>query len=178
LPKLSTEYAYIFPGLRWIFEALTGGDLSGIPTKWFTNEYSGKAELSQIAIDKEFEQVRNKLKSKHDHVIVGHNLFTDLVYLYKTFVGPLPLDVEVFQNRIHKLFPVVFDTKYLATKGHDAMSTVMRQGLDQLLEPFKKIHTPLVVLHEEHTKYGASIGKNHEAGFDSWCSPISNLTHH
>jgi hypothetical protein len=47
------------------------------------------------------------------------------------------------------------------------MSPVMRKGLGELVEPFKKIHTPLIVLQEQHTSYGAIIGKQHEAGFDS-----------
>lgn len=101
-------------------------------------------------------------------MIVGHNLFTDLVYLYTTFVGPLPNDVEDFQDRIRGLFPIVIDTKYLATEGQDSMSATMRKSLCELLEPFKKIHTPLIVLHEEHNSYGAAIGKQHEAGYDSW----------
>jgi hypothetical protein len=38
-------------------------------------------------------------------------------------------------------------------------------ALAQLLEPFKSVHEPLVVLHEKHGSYGS--GKDHEAGFDS-----------
>jgi poly(A)-specific ribonuclease len=146
---------------------LTGGDLSGIPTTWFSDESGDKPETAQKVIDKEFAEVMIALKNK-EHVIVGHNLFTDLVCLYTTFVGPLPMDVEDFQDRIHGLFPIVIDTKYLATEGHDSMSTVMRKSLSELLEPFKKIHTPLIVLHEEHTSYGTNLGRKHEAGFDSW----------
>ncbi len=112
--------------------------------------------------------MQKKLKIKREAVVVGHNLFTDLVCLYKTFVGPLPERVEEFQERIHNLFPVVFDTKYLATEGHDSMSTVMRQNLGELLESFKNISVPLVLLHEEHMSYITRLGKKkHEAGFDS-----------
>jgi poly(A)-specific ribonuclease len=146
---------------------LTGGDLSGIPTTWFSDESEDKPETAQKVIDKELAEVIAALKDK-EHIIVGHNLFTDLVCLYTTFVGPLPMDVKDFQDRIHGLFPIVIDTKYLATEGHDSMSTVMRKSLSELLEPFKKIHTPLILLHEEHTSYGTNLGKKHEAGFDSW----------
>ena len=158
---------YACLGLRWIFEALTGGDLSGIPTTWFSDACDEKPELAHKVTDKEFADIMVTLKNK-EHVIVGHNLFTDLAYLYNTFVGPLPKDVTNFKDRIHGLFPTIIDTKYLATQGHDSMSTFMRKSLSELLEPFKKIHTPLIVLHEEHTSYGAGLGKNHEAGFDSW----------
>ena len=146
---------------------MTGGDLSGIPTTWFSDESGDQSETAQKVIDKEFAEVMVALKDK-EHTIVGHNLFTDLVCLYTTFVGPLPSGVEDFQDRIHGLFPIIIDTKYLATEGHDSMSTVMRKSLSELLEPFKKIHTPLILLHEDHTSYGINLGKKHEAGFDSW----------
>ena len=145
---------------------MTGGDLSDIPVTWFCEENTKNPELKQKAIAKEFEDVKIALKKKV-HVLVGHNLFTDLVCVYKTFVGPLPVLVEDFQERIRGLFPTILDTKYLATEGHDSMSTVMRKSLSELVEPFKKIHTPLIVLHENHTSYGTTIGKKHEAGFDS-----------
>ena len=41
------------------------------------------------------------------------------------------------------------------------------EGLKDLLEPFRKNHIPLIVLHEQHTSYGIATGKSHEAGFDS-----------
>ncbi|KAF4624877.1 hypothetical protein G7Y89_g13293 [Cudoniella acicularis] len=152
-------------GLRWIFEALSGGDLSAIDPKWFCPEESEKPELQLNAVTKEFNEVCEALQNKK-HIIVGHNLFTDLGFIYNTFIGLLPHNVKHFQQDIHELFPQIIDTKYLATHGHDSMNP--RAGLKELLEPFKKVHTPLIVLHEKHTSYGSSFGKEHEAGFDSW----------
>jgi poly(A)-specific ribonuclease len=150
--------------LRWIFDALIGSDLDGISTKWFSEESGDKPELTQSMVDREFNETKAALKTKN-HVIVGHNLFMDLVYLYKTFVGTLPSRVEEFQQEINGLFPFIIDTKYLATHRDGSMNK--REGLKDLLEPFKKTHIPLVVLHEQHTSYGAVKGKSHEAGFDS-----------
>ena len=152
-------------GMRWIFEALAGGDLSGIEPDWFCDRYGEKPEDQFDAKKGELDAVVEALKRKN-HVIVGHNLFTDLGFIYKFFKGVLPRRVEHFQQDIHELFPMVIDTKYLATQGNDAMNT--RSNLKELLEPFKKIHCPLVVLHERHSVYGATFGKDHEAGFDSW----------
>ena len=47
-------------------------------------------------------------------MLVGHNLFLDLVYFYKCFFGPLPKDVKDFIPLLQTMFPVIFDTKYLA----------------------------------------------------------------
>jgi poly(A)-specific ribonuclease len=161
-----TKYAFI--GLRWIFEALSGGKLDGIDPRWFYSESKDgdgtKPENQLGAIIQDLRNVKLALLKKK-HVIVGHNLFTDLGFLYKTFVGQLPNKVSHFQEEIHELFPIIFDTKYIATNSHEGVNQA--SGLAQLLEPFKFIHEPLVVLHEKHNSYGSSLGKDHEAGFDS-----------
>ncbi|CZR66890.1 related to poly(A)-specific ribonuclease [Phialocephala subalpina] len=150
-------------GMRWIFEALSGGDLSGIDPDWFCKGL-GLKEIN--AVKEEFKEICEKLKNNKKRILVGHNLFTDLGFLYKTFIGTLPTSVKHFQEEIHDLFPFVIDTKYLATHGAKDMSP--RSNLKELLTPFRKVHTPLILLHQEHTSYGSEIGRDHEAGFDSW----------
>ncbi|KAF8849230.1 CAF1-domain-containing protein [Acephala macrosclerotiorum] len=150
-------------GMRWIFEALVAGDLSGIDPDWFCKGL----DLKEInAVKEEFKEICERLKDNSKRILVGHNLFTDLGFLYKTFIGTLPGSVKHFQEEIHELFPFVIDTKYLATHGAKDMSP--RSNLKELLAPFRKIHTPLILLHEEHTSYGTELGRAHEAGFDSW----------
>lgn len=61
-----------------------------------------------------FDRTQDRLR-KHQPVLVGHNVFTDLVYFYRSFVGPLPETLEDFCAEIHDLFPRIVDTKYLAT---------------------------------------------------------------
>jgi DNA polymerase III epsilon subunit-like protein len=150
--------------LRWIFEALAGGDLSGIDPEWFASKSSNKPEDQLPYIKAELAQIIATLRTKN-HFLVGHNIFTDLGFIYNAFVGRLPAKVEEFQKEIHFLFPTVIDTKYLASHGADSMNP--RANLKDLLDPFRKVHIPLIVLHEQHTAYGGS-GKEHEAGFDSW----------
>lgn len=152
-------------GLRWIFEALCGGDLSEIEAEWFWDRNAVDAESALVALKAELASIVANLKTKK-HIIIGHNLFTDLGFLYATFIGPLPSKVQHFQEDIHELFPTVIDTKYLATEGQDSMS--VKKNLKDLLAPFKKLHFPFILLHEDHTAYGSSFGKEHEAGYDSW----------
>ncbi|KAF7916191.1 uncharacterized protein EAE98_010776 [Botrytis deweyae] len=156
-------------GARFIFEALCGGDLTGIDPMWsYTHDENAQpntVDSSHAALEAELAKVTKKLKEKQQ-VIVGHNLFTDLCFLYKTFIGDLPAGVGDFQSQIHSLFPFVIDTKYLATYNSDAMKP--RVNLKELLIPFQKIHMPLILLHEKHNTYGATNGNAHEAGFDSW----------
>lgn len=153
------------PGLRWIFEALSGGELSDIDPEWFHDQSTEDSEEKWLKVQREVAQVTQTLRTKKQ-IIVGHNLFADLAFLFRTFIGHLPVNVKHFQEDIHALFPYVIDTKYVATYGSDAMSA--RFNLKELLAPFRKIHFPLILLHESHTTYGAEFGKEHEAGFDSW----------
>ncbi|CZT07489.1 hypothetical protein WAI453_013645 [Rhynchosporium graminicola] len=151
-------------GLRFIFEALSNGDLSDIDPEWFVDHSSSDSAEQSLKTNRELAQVLRTLREKK-HIIVGHNLFADLAFLFRTFIGHLPVNVKHFQEDIHALFPYVIDTKYIATYGADAMST--RSNLKELLVPFRKTHVPLVLLHQSHTAYGAE-GQEHEAGFDSW----------
>ena len=58
-----------------------------------------------------------------------------MIYFYSCFFGPLPDRVEEFQHIMNNLFPMVFDTKYLADKIHNNAENYdsSLQGLDQEL---------------------------------------------
>jgi poly(A)-specific ribonuclease len=93
-------------GLRWVFEAMSGGDLSGMNPREFGRTLGGEAKFVDMeAINKRFETVRERLQRKRT-VLVGHNLFTDLIYLYRVFLGKLPDKIEDFRHVIHDLFPL------------------------------------------------------------------------
>ena len=93
-------------GLRWLFEAMSGGDLSGINAREFGRTLSGEAKFVDMeAITKRLDVVKARLQRQRT-VLVGHNLFTDLIYLYRVFLGTLPEQVEDFQRVLHELFPL------------------------------------------------------------------------
>jgi poly(A)-specific ribonuclease len=70
-------------GFRWVFEALTrGGDVSeALPLR-----------VDHHDLRDSYDRAVERLK-KHQPVLVGHNMFTDIVYLYRTFVGALPVSL-------------------------------------------------------------------------------------
>lgn len=47
--------------------------------------------------------------------MVGHNLLLDLLYSYFHFEDRLPSTFRDFKIEINRVFPVIFDTKYIAT---------------------------------------------------------------
>jgi poly(A)-specific ribonuclease len=52
------------------------------------------------------------LISETKSVVVGHNIFQDLVFIWSQFVAPLPPTVEGFCRVIPGLFPMYLPSKY------------------------------------------------------------------
>lgn len=129
-------------GFRWVAEALVGGDLSRLDPSFLKPimpHLQGDAE--QEKLEKLSDQIKHQVKS-HRPVLVGHNVFTDLIYFCRCFLGPLPDTVEEFQVMVHRLFPVVMDTKYLAT--YDCGSINPRSSLAELSDNYTQIPIPRI----------------------------------
>ncbi|KAL8728007.1 MAG: hypothetical protein Q9166_005678 [cf. Caloplaca sp. 2 TL-2023] len=148
-------------GLRWLVEAVRGGDLSAINP----DSFNQGGEVRQESANAKLIRLRKQLWGRST-VLVGHNLFMDLIYFYACFFGPLPDKVEDFQRVIHELFPRIIDTKYLATHDDPDLED---SELGQLDEQLSKQEAPKIELHLAHPKYAEEKGKiSHEAGFDSY----------
>ncbi|KAK2794900.1 hypothetical protein FQN50_009824 [Emmonsiellopsis sp. PD_5] len=150
-------------GFRWLVEGLVGGDLSNIDPNIFmgctnSTHTDGKSALLQYSMD-----LQSKLKRRRP-VLVGHNLFTDLINFYKCFIGDLPDQVEDFQEAIHALFPLVIDTKYMAT--HKCSSTNPSSSLIEINDSLAHRKLPKISIDPEHDKY-LDDKPLHEAGYDS-----------
>jgi len=106
-------------GFRWIAEAIAGGDLSGVEPSLLAHTIDGEGVYPELeGFTSRLDEIKDALKSRRP-TLVGHNCFLDLVYFYKHFYGHLPNTVAEFQDEMHKLFPLVIDTKYMATAGPD-----------------------------------------------------------
>ncbi|XP_032672518.1 pre-piRNA 3'-exonuclease trimmer-like isoform X2 [Odontomachus brunneus] len=46
--------------------------------------------------------------------MVGHNALLDLMFIHQQFYKPLPRKYIDFKNNIHKLFPIIYDTKFIS----------------------------------------------------------------
>jgi len=134
---------YQHTGLRWVIEALAGTSLANIDINSFavdpeTGEpvYVDMAEL-QARFGRAQFRTRNRPR-----VLVGHNLFLDLVYLYRTFIGPLPDTIEGFTAAIHGLFPTIVDTKYMATYNCGDINPM--STLQQTAEQLEHLQKPII----------------------------------
>ncbi|XP_067118979.1 pre-piRNA 3'-exonuclease trimmer-like isoform X2 [Centruroides vittatus] len=108
--------------------------------------------------------------------MVGHNLMLDLLFLYHHFYKPLPKKYSEFKKNIHKLFPVIFDTKHIIwslRKEYEKLFSYSVRSLSELYNTFKspkvKFHT-LFSPHIYQVEGCEFTGKPHEAGYDSYAS--------
>lgn len=123
-------------GLRWLVEGMVGGDLTPIIPWNFQPEHP-KPKVPK----EQFVNLFDRLKEKRT-ILVGHNVFLDLIYFYASFFGKLPDQVEDFQRKIHELFPMIIDTKYLAT--HDSANpAIAKSSLEELDRELAKLVVPL-----------------------------------
>ena len=95
-------------GLRWLVEAMVGGNLSDLDP----NEFLVYVEGRQEEVIQQVKHLKDSLENKRT-VLVGHNVFMDLMYFYKCFFGILPAKVEDFQRIIHELLPTINATKFV-----------------------------------------------------------------
>lgn len=153
-------------GFRWVIEALAGNDISQFDVRECAYDpVTGEQIFVDIDEFKSQFYRASTLLRRNPRPIVGHNCFLDLVYIYRTFIGELPDTVEEFQEKIHKLWPMVVDTKYMSTHNCGDINPV--SSLEQIAETLSNEKTPVIEVDKEHKKY-EEVEVYHEAGYDSF----------
>ncbi|XP_026684836.1 pre-piRNA 3'-exonuclease trimmer [Diaphorina citri] len=76
-------------------------------------------ELLQVAKSQAWQSMLGfsqvfQLLVEHKKPLIGHNLLTDLLFMYKQFHQPLPSSLKRFKTEISRLFPCVYDTKFIS----------------------------------------------------------------
>mmetsp|Transcript_18524 Transcript_18524/g.41001 ORF Transcript_18524/g.41001 Transcript_18524/m.41001 type:complete len:518 (+) Transcript_18524:1287-2840(+) len=94
--------------------------------------------------------------------LVVHNGLYDLLFLFHWLEAPLPRTLVEFKEGIHKLFPVIYDTKTLVSGpdpplGNDTWLEALGKRLDS---------SSLCELDPDSIRYAQSAA--HEAGYDAW----------
>ncbi|KAF1830880.1 CAF1-domain-containing protein [Decorospora gaudefroyi] len=151
-------------GFRWIFEAMVkGGDIDRTDPLYVARTTGMSVTADVHDIRDRYDRALERLKTKQP-VLVGHNMFTDIVYFYRTFVGKLPDTLQGFQHAIHELFPRIIDTKYLATHAEGDLNA--SPTLQEIAEGLSKQPLPHIITHADYSKY-QDTEAFHEAGYDS-----------
>ncbi|KAH0174010.1 CAF1-domain-containing protein, partial [Aureobasidium melanogenum] len=151
-------------GFRWIVEALCGNSPEGIDVRSFATTLGGVSGFVDLDhLKSRFNRAKHMIRNKKT-ALFGHNLFLDLIYFYRTFIGALPDTVDEFGSLIHELFPIIVDTKYMAT--HNCGDINPQSSLEQIAEKLSEQQKPNVITHEQYNKY-TNTTAFHEAGYDS-----------
>ncbi|CAG8903509.1 unnamed protein product [Penicillium egyptiacum] len=155
-------------GFRWIAEALVGGSLEDLEPDAF-HPLMKIIEQPTFGIQQLSDKVKHRLKENRP-VLVGHNMFFDLLFFHRCFLGPLPGTLAEFQTIIHDLFPVLADTKYMAT--HDCGSLNPMSSLEELNTTLAGIESPKIEIDPRFAKYKFRK-RSHEAGYDSMLAAMA-----
>jgi poly(A)-specific ribonuclease len=116
--------------------------------------------------------------------MVGHNCFCDLLFLYTHFqAAKLPDTINEFKMTFSKLFPTIFDTKFMVNQSQFMFAPpnnprFKETHLAALYETLKGETTtmsssssPMIAFAAEFQKYAnlsSSDDKSHEAAFDAY----------
>ncbi|KIW84678.1 hypothetical protein Z517_00066 [Fonsecaea pedrosoi CBS 271.37] len=148
-------------GLRWVLEAIIGGDITKLPHYYVISGFPPEDQPKDVQAL--LNQLQKKLQSQ-SRALVGHNCLTDVMNLYRCFIGDLPEKVEDFRARLQELFPVIIDTKYVAGLGSKRWADTSLKAVESELASvvLPDIHLPL---NFDRYLYAANY---HEAGFDSF----------
>lgn len=138
-----TQALYRQRALRFITDALAGRDWrKRIDTGVVGRRIMGESQAETTILFKQrLRQLEESLKA-HQTILVGHNCFLDLVYIYHNFYGALPETVEEFQQALHETFPLIIDTKYMATINRPYEARALQ--LYQIAEGLSKMEKPVI----------------------------------
>ncbi|XP_068232790.1 pre-piRNA 3'-exonuclease trimmer-like isoform X2 [Palaemon carinicauda] len=116
--------------------------------------------------------------AKYRKPLIFHNGLLDLMLVYKEFYQDLPESYEEFKSNLHGLFPLIYDTKYIATKlkkhfkeKSEPVSHML--GNTGLLDLATNLRKEVGVLYRPTISHLASDKYlhgdfHHEAGYDAF----------
>ncbi|XP_056021406.1 poly(A)-specific ribonuclease PNLDC1-like isoform X2 [Ostrea edulis] len=108
--------------------------------------------------------------------LLGHNMLMDLLLIYDKFHKPLPAHYRDFKTEIHRIFPLIIDTKQISTymirKKIDLKFNSTLGGLYKVLSsPLGQqfvIYSPIIAHGEGFENYSHETFLPHEAGYDAY----------
>lgn len=103
--------------------------------------------------------------------IVGHNLALDLIHIINQFMEPLSDDYNSFKEICHSLFPLIYDTKFIAHNLIDPKTLTNNQSrLSDLYQQLQDSDTMTKIEVEHLGELFNGRQLPHQAGFDAYMS--------
>lgn len=125
---------------------------------------------NKLAIAKGFLGVLDVVIA-HKKPIVGHNLILDLIQIINQFIEPLSDDYTAFKETCHSLFPLIYDTKFIAHLILDPDTLTNNQSrLNDLYCQLKaSTYMPKITVQQLDQNLDANQ-QAHQAGYDAYMS--------
>ncbi|TRY79724.1 hypothetical protein TCAL_13099 [Tigriopus californicus] len=147
-------------------------------TKMDANEHAQKdldrnqSEFDVLDEAVGFAKVIQKL-SQSRKPVVGHNMFLDLCYTLNQFVCTLPESYSEFKHLANKTFPILVDTKTMATQ-YPFRDEIFNSSLEELKNTLMTapFHMPDVKAVSVDSGYELESEKYHEAGYDAFITGL------
>ncbi|KAF6115583.1 PARN like, ribonuclease domain containing 1 [Phyllostomus discolor] len=107
--------------------------------------------------------------------LVGHNMMMDLLHLHEKFFRPLPESYHQFKRNIHRLFPVLIDTKNVTKDIWKELNFPRVSNLSEVYEVLNSDLNPTknsgpVIIHASECEKYAETKYPHEAAYDAFLS--------
>ncbi|XP_053598908.1 pre-piRNA 3'-exonuclease trimmer [Microplitis demolitor] len=107
--------------------------------------------------------------------IIGHNALLDLMFIYKQFYRPLPSNYLDFKKEIHKIFPCIYDTKFISYELKRKLDTdSLKSNILQELYHFFISAGHILVIDSPKIEFSEPVNSDkeiyHDAGWDSYYS--------
>ncbi|XP_036914575.1 poly(A)-specific ribonuclease PNLDC1 isoform X2 [Sturnira hondurensis] len=105
--------------------------------------------------------------------LVGHNMMMDLLHLHEKFFKPLPESYHQFKLNIHRLFPVLIDTKNVTKDIWKELNFPRVSNLSEVYEVLNSDLNPTknsgpVIIHASECGKYAETKCPHEAAYDAF----------
>ncbi|GFR63916.1 poly(A)-specific ribonuclease PARN [Elysia marginata] len=126
------------------------------------------AEMMELDIQVGFSKVFQAI-TKAEKLVVGHNMFLDVLHCIKHFHSSLPDDLEDFKSLVTGVLPRLVDTKLISSTPplKDFIEKTSLGELHEALQskPFKPVTIKTAPGFERYTEEETKL---HEAGYDAF----------
>jgi len=139
-------------------------------------------ELKELEEAFGFAKVISLLSNSHK-LVVGHNMYLDLLHVIHQFIFPLPKEYKEFKRLVQTVFPIIIDTKHMASSALLSNVVSSSTSLGDLYETLTRLNQPkLDIQHaDEFVRYVDGTTYLHEAGYDAYltgCCFLLMTTHY
>lgn len=133
------------------------------------DEARDKIELDEVGSYRIMEALSNECKSRHIPLII-HNGMIDILFILSHFYStPLPDKFEDCRTLLNRIFPFIYDTKYIADQYTNSLGVSQKPKTTKLSDLFMYFQR----VNEKQDKRKDRVDEQlHSAGYDAYITGI------